>query len=1134
MSSETFTVDRIKKLLNELIQDTSPKQYNELREQLQYHNRNQLSTSNNTFDFLYPHLDDPNFNIKIAEKKEFNDTKQDTTIYNVQEYAEKLCNPSQFELAPHQLFVRNYLSVQTPYKSLLLYHGLGTGKTCSAISVCEEMRTYLDQIGVSKRIIIVASPNVQSNFKLQLFDKRKLTKNDGMWNLNACTGNKFLKEINPMNMRGLTRKEVISQIKRKIRSAYMFLGPGQFANYIERVISRDETSNVKLQRANIKREFSNRLIVIDEVHNLRVSKDLADKKTTKNLMEVVKYTDNLKLLFLSATPVFNDPEEIIWLINLMNVNDNRPGINVSDVFDNDGNFKIDKTGREIGKELFMRKATGYVSYLRGEYPYTFPFRIYPSMFMKTNTLEQYIRPRYQINNAVIIQPLERLDLCVVEAGSYQNEAYSFIIENSELIQGLQETKGVTYHTLAMPLQALNIVYPVPVLNEDTDLRDLVGRRGLDRIVKYDRTTKKEFQYRDGVIEQYGDVFSLDTLGKYSSKIQFICDKIKQTPGTSIVYSQYIDGGCLPVALALERMGLQRHGGKNLFKTKATTEKMTGTYVMITGDTMLSPDNVEEIKAATNVDSAVRVIITSEAGSEGLDFKNIRAVHILEPWYNLNRTEQIIGRGVRNCSHKSLPFAERNTEIYLYGTQLTETSQEAADMYVYRLAERKSVKIGQVTRLLKQVSVDCLLNNNVMTQEQMQQSVRLVLGSGKQIDYSIGDQPFSPVCDYMKQCNYVCTPNKENLVINEDTYDETFITMNIDVLVNKIKELFKERYVYTKKELILVLNHAKQYPLTQIDSALTQLVDDESESIFDMLGRKGKLVNIVEFYMFQPIEIDSTISMYDRKRPVAVKFKNVNVKLDEREKVQVMNSRVIIEAIEADFNRTLKDDTATANWYDIAGIARVRLQRIISQDNFDTYVIEHIIDMLRYDEKIALYTRLLYSTNLSEFEQKVRQILNDRLHRVNGVQYIIAASYVKQSRPLNVLKVTDTQLVPAEPLEIQMLYEQIKGQIEKRGLNQQYGFMGEFKHKYAVFRIRDMRETKRQTGYRCDQKGKRVITEVYNTLMNELDVSVQEDVTNARDLCVDLEILFRYLTSIKRPFWFLNFEMNIIANLLKIA
>ena len=106
--------------------------------------------------------------------------------------------------------MQNYLALDTPYRGLLVYHGLGTGKTCSAITVSEEMRTYLKQLGIAQRIIVVASPNVQENFKIQLFDERKLKLVDGLWNLRACTGNKYLKEINPMNLKGLT-KEVAKQ-----------------------------------------------------------------------------------------------------------------------------------------------------------------------------------------------------------------------------------------------------------------------------------------------------------------------------------------------------------------------------------------------------------------------------------------------------------------------------------------------------------------------------------------------------------------------------------------------------------------------------------------------------------------------------------------------------------------------------------------------------------------------------------------------------------------------------------------------------------------------------------------------------------------------------------------------------------
>ena len=60
-----------------------------------------------------------------------------------------------------------------------------------------------------------------------------------------------------------------------------------------------------------------------------------------------------------------------------------------------------------------------------------------------------------------------------------------------------------------------------------------------------------------------------------------------------------------------------------------------------------------------LDEIIKVILLSKAGNEGLDFKCIRQIHILEPWYNLNKIEQIIGRCIREGSHLSLPPEKRN-------------------------------------------------------------------------------------------------------------------------------------------------------------------------------------------------------------------------------------------------------------------------------------------------------------------------------------------------------------------------------------------------------------------------------------------------------------------------------------------
>ena len=261
------------------------------------------------------------------------------------------------------------------------------------------------------------------------------------------------------------------------------------------------------------------------------------------------------------------------------------------------------------------------------------------------------------------------------------------------------------------------------------------------------------------------------------------------------------------------MGITRHGNvRSLFKdppvenldlkTYTNTnarDAISAKYVMITGDKMLSPNNVIDLKAATQKENVngdkVKVILISQAGSEGLDFKFIRQVHILEPWYNLSRIEQIIGRAVRHCSHKDLPFEKRNVEIFLYGSRLDDENEEAADLYVYRLAETKSIKIGEVNRVLKEISVDCLLNSEQLnfSAEKLQQNVVQILSNGESINYQVGDKPYSEQCDYMERCLYQCKPTNIIGDINELSYSEAFIEMNTEKIIYRIKQLMKEKF-----------------------------------------------------------------------------------------------------------------------------------------------------------------------------------------------------------------------------------------------------------------------------------------------------------------------------------------------------
>lgn len=984
--------------------------------------------------FLFPNLDDPNFNVELIEKKQFNVLKKPVikNYDNLEKMSEEACNQKIFELLPHQIFVKNFLSFQTPYNSLLLYHGLGTGKTCSAISICEEMRDYLKQMDIENKIIVVASPNVQENFKLQLRNFGKLKKIKNIWTLNACAGNKYLKEINPMNMRGLEKQEVIRLINNLIKNSYVFMGYEQFSNYIEKIVEKYTSPNMSLREKKVvrkkalKNKFSNRLIVVDEVHNLR-SEDSSEKKIADNLFDVAKYSDNLKLLLLSATPLYNSPHEVTWLINLMNMNDGRSTILDNEIFDKNDNLIVSDEGIKIGENILKQKLNGYVSYLRGESPLSFPFKFFPSEILKSNTLNNYIFPRKQINGLEIIEELNPkiTDLAVVSLKRYQSFIYSNIVR--KVVSKLpKKSVNLGFQVLNEPLQALNIVYPISdeenIYSKTDDeilkfnFRQALGFYGLTNTMNFDTQKKAKYEYKDEILESHGRIFNIENIGKYSSKLEFFLQRLMNTKkGIILIFSEFIDAGCIPIALALEELGFSRFKNANLFKKmptkqidaltlKSTDVKHKARYIMITGDKALSPNINEEIEAATNKNingERVKVIIVSRTGTEGIDFKNIRQVHLLEPWYNNNRANQVIGRAVRNCSHKDLPLEERNVEVYKYGTMLEESEQEAADMYLYRIAERKSIKIGNITRIMKETAIDCLLNKDVITTSKQ---IKQVLSSGKVISYGLKDKPYSEICDYKENCEYKCVPFKSQLNINEDSYNEDFIIMNIQIVISKIKNLFKEFYVMKKEDIVKNLNARNNYPYQQIDRALSMLVDDESNFIFDRLNRRGNLVNIGEYYMYQPIELTNKhISTYERNRPLQIKpeLLSINITSNLEEVINSLNepkvdynnlhlilAKIIINIRNSRSKHIIDYGERNFDWYKIAGNAFGRINKYknketnvnlqVTRSEFDNYVVNHMLDTLFYTDKLTLIEFLLNNDreNLNKELETIKIVKKD--------------------------------------------------------------------------------------------------------------------------------------------------------------
>ena len=112
---------------------------------------------------------------------------------------------------------------------------------------------------------------------------------------------------------------------------------------------------------------------------------------------------------------------------------------------------------------------------------------------------------------------------------------------------------------------------------------------------------------------------------------------------------------------------------------------------------------------------IKILLVTSSGAEGLDLKNIRQIHIMEPYWNQMRIEQIIGRGIRRGSHLSLAPAERNVEVFRYFSILPKNNislskdKVSTDQHIEQISLKKQYIIDELKLILKECAFDCFLN-----------------------------------------------------------------------------------------------------------------------------------------------------------------------------------------------------------------------------------------------------------------------------------------------------------------------------------------------------------------------------------------------------------------------------------------
>jgi len=361
-----------------------------------------------------------------------------------------------------------------------------------------------------------------------------------------------------------------------------------------------------------------------------------------------------------------------------------------------------------------------------------------------------------------------------------------------------------------------------------------------------------------VKEHAADFLTPEALQLYSPKFLHILENIQDPDyeGLHLVYSQFrtLEGIGL-FSLTLEKNGFARFNIKKnsmglwqinipeIDEGKPTYALYTGTETseekeiirhIYNGEWDDIPESLGSVLKAkyinNNMGEVIKVFMITSSGSEGINLRNTRYVHIMEPYWHPVRTEQVIGRARRICSHKELPLALQTVEVFVYLMIFTESqlkSDEAvelkskdlskaqpytpqtSDQYLYEISEIKAGLTSQLTDAIKESSFDCYIYSN-----------------GKCVNF--GDptnEKFTYVPDYADQ------QNDTTLQANKETIEWVGKSITINDVEYVYRRMSKSlAYIYDKASFEAALKDPSITPL-QIG---TYSKNEKGENVFKQL------------------------------------------------------------------------------------------------------------------------------------------------------------------------------------------------------------------------------------------------------------------------------------------------------------
>ena len=704
----------------------------------------------------------------------------------------------------HQQALGRFLGPRTPFNCLLAFHEVGTGKTCTAISIAEaaKMSTRFKRCYVFTR-----SKNVLNNFVEQM--------------VNSCS-KRLNEQFNATKKQRTGSASAnaarITLMKRIISDFYTVIN----VDALVKTLKKSYTDDKKLEE-----KFSNCIFIVDEAHNLRPPPGSLKKKRKadqaqeeeeeepetydtiyEQIVRLFNIPNGCKKILLTGTPMRDGVGELALLLNLM-IRDPKNRFDPKTFFSTYVTPIIDRKENEDPKvREFAEITAGMISYLKppeerdtdkndtgddndqgkdqGKSAGGLKFQTLASPHDAPGSPMPPSRPEFNFLK-VLQLPMKGFQL-----ETYQKATEDFTTKPNVSASGSgTEEPSVSTNFYVNQIQAsvlalepntgASVVSGKPPHWKDTKARDKFIR-GLRQAVSESNTASAN-----------GMSLVFDYLSTKSNKYAFVLDKVLKDPTRKrVVFCSYVGAG-----------GIQMLG-KILTITGAATElpnsivgeeMLTSSYDLDKNPqmakaryiTLTGKDNDAEITrklALYNCDANARgqyvsTILCSKVIGEGLVFKAVRDFVCLTPTWNMSALVQYLGRVYRIGSHAQLPRDEGPFSVNVYlVVSVDESKRESEDLrqysidsYIYEICEKKDKEIKAAERLCMITALDCFPFKA--------RNVRQKAEDG------------SRACEYLT-CEYTCASEiPEAQQARRDIYDN-------DIFIPELKQL--DPMDYLKREV----------------------------------------------------------------------------------------------------------------------------------------------------------------------------------------------------------------------------------------------------------------------------------------------------------------------------------------------